>query len=431
MEMVEDMRKELKDLSGKKILLLGGHALMIHLIQKAHELGMYTIVTDYILDAPAKKYADESYDISTLDVDALVQLAKDRQVDGVFTGYVDVNLVPCCMVCERLGLPFYASLEQLEQTMNKVNFKENCRRFEIPVVEDIPEKLLDGAYDSISYPVIVKPADSYSSKGISVCNRKEEMEPALKKAMRQSVCKQVLVEKFIEADDVYLYFTVQNGYVSLSAMADRLLNDEQYGCAPQPVGYFFPSKYLDVYLKKVHSKVQKMMRALKIENGSFFMQGFAMDETIVFFEMGLRLSGGAGYLQIAHQNQIDQREMHLRYAITGKFDGWRLDEYDDARFTMPACVLVILLKNGVLAQVIGLDEVLANENIFDIVQFKIPGDILSEKGTLNQVFARIYCSAETESELKSTILHVKKNLKILDENGHNMILNLFDENGVY
>lgn len=425
------MSRERIDLKGKKILLLGGHVLMIHIIQKAHEMGIYTIVTDYIPDAPAKKYADEAYDISTLDVNALVQLAKEKHVDGVFTGYVDINLAPCCMVCERLGLPFYATLEQLEQTMNKVNFKNNCRKFGIPVVEDVAEELLDGVYDRFMYPVIVKPADSYSSKGISVCNRKEEMKEALQKAMGQSGCKQILVERYIEADDVYLYFTVQDGYVSLSAMADRLLNDEQYGCAPQPVGYFFPSKYLDVYYEKVHLKVQNMMAALGIKNGSFFMQGFAMDDNIVFFEMGLRLSGGAGYLQIAHQNKIDQREMHLRYAITGKFDGWKLREYDDARFKAPACVVVILLKNGKLTNIIGLDMIMDNENVFDIIQFKKIGDVLKEKGTLNQVFARIFCSAQTEEELKKTISTIKSILRILDENGSNMILNLFDEDGVY
>lgn len=96
---------------------------MIHLINKAKEMGVYTIVTDYIKDAPAKKYADEAYDISTLDIDALIALAKEKKVEGVFTGYVDINLAPCRKVCEALGLPFYASLEQLEQTMNKVNYK--------------------------------------------------------------------------------------------------------------------------------------------------------------------------------------------------------------------------------------------------------------------------------------------------------------------
>lgn len=420
----------MNDLSGKRLLLLGGHALMCHIINKARQLGIYTIVTDYVPNAPAKKLADKSYDISTLDVEALVELAQKEKVDGVFTGYVDVNLVPCRKVCDRLGLPFYATLEQLEQTMNKVNFKQNCRNYGLCVVNDVPMEYLDGKYDKVKYPVIVKPADSYSSKGISVCHQKEEMSLAIKKALSNSNVKQIVVEQYIDAEDVYLYFTIQNGILSLSAMADRLLNDEQYGCAPQPVGYFFPSKYINLYYEKVHDKLQKMMNELKIENGSFFMQGFVINEEIVFFEMGLRLSGGAGYLQIAKQNEIDQVEMHIRYSLTGKFDGWDLRKYDNARFLNPACVLVVLLNDGTIKKIEGIEAIMEHPVVFDIVRFKYEGDVIDARGTLNQVFARIYMTSENKKNLTEAIAFVKHYLKITDTNGKNMILNLFDEKNI-
>lgn len=420
----------MSELKGKRLLLLGGHALMCHVINKAKELGVYTIVTDYVPNAPAKKIADKSYDISTLDVDALVELAKEENVDGVFTGYVDINLVPCRKVCECLGLPFYATLEQIEQTMNKVNFKQNCRAYDLKVVDDVPKELLQGKYDAIDYPVIVKPADSYSSKGISVCYNHEELPLAIKKALGHSACGQMLVEQYIDAEDVYLYFTIQNGKLSLSAMADRLLNDEQYGCAPQPVGYFFPSKYIELYYEKVHDKLQKMMNGLKIKNGSFFMQGFIIDDEIVFFEMGLRLSGGAGYLQIAKQNEIDQVEMHIRYALTGEFSGWDLTKYDNARFIHPACVLVVLLSNGTIGKIEGMEEIENHPTVFHILRFKDEGDSLGERGTLNQVFARIYMTSRNLDDLKEAISFIKHSLKITNTNGEDMILNLFDESKV-
>ena len=425
------MKRNYDEFAGKKILFLGAHALTAHLIEKAREMGVYTIVTDYVKDAPAKKLADEAYDISTLDIDALIELAKEKEVDGVFTGYVDVNLAPCCQICNALNLPFYATLEQLDQTMNKVNYKANCRKYGIKVVDDVPDEYMDGVYDKVQYPVIVKPADSYSSKGISVCFKKEEMAKALEEALDKSTCKQYVAEQYIEAEDVYLYFTIQDGYLSLSAMADRLLNDEQYGCAPQPVGYFFPSKYIDLYYDKVHDKLQNMMDGLGIKNGSFFMQGFIVENDIIFFEMGFRLSGGAGYLQIAHQNEVNQVEMHLRYALTGKFDGWSLKECDNARFEKPACVLVVLLNNGKIKKIDGVEEILNHEAVFDMVRFKYEGDVLDARGTLNQVFARIYMSADDTDKLKDAISYVKNTLKITDENDVNMIMNFFDESSVY
>ena len=417
------MKDRYEQFHGKRILFLGAHVFTIHLIEQARKMGVYTIATDNVKNAPAKAVADEAYDVSTLDVDALIELAKKCRVDGVYAGYTDINLVPCRRVCDALGLPFYATLEQIDQTMNKANFKRNCRKYGISVTPDVPEEYLDGVYDKIRYPVIVKPADSYSSKGISVCHGKEEMPAAVKHAYEKSPCKQIVVEDFVKADDVYLYFTIQNGYLSLSAMADRLMNDQQYGCAPQPMGYSFPSRYLDIYFEKVHDKLQAMMNGLGIQNGSFFMQGFIVDGDIQFFEMGLRLSGGAGYLQIARQNEINQVEMHIRYALTGKFDGWDLKKYDNPRFRHPAYVVVILLKNGIIQSIRGLREVLDLPAVFDIVQFRHEGDVLAERGTLNQVFARIYMEAPTSQELQDSVEFIRTHLSILDENGESMILN--------
>jgi hypothetical protein len=67
----------------------------------------------------------------------------------------------------------------------------------------------------------------------------------------------------------------------------------------------------------------------------------------------------------------------------------------------------------------------------NIVQFKHEGDELAAKGTLNQVFARIYCCAKDEKELKDTISYIKNNLRIIDADGKNMIMNLFNEKEVY
>lgn len=421
----------MSNLEGKRLLILGAFEHSKHLIYTAKKLGVYTIVTDYVKDAPAKKYADKSYDISTLDVDLLVDLCKKEKVDGVIAGYCDVNLSPYYNVCKIMGFPYYCDDKQLDITMNKKNFKNLCIKHGISVAKDIDEKLIKECPEQITYPVIVKPADSYSSKGISVCHNAEMLPEALEKAMSVSTCKQIVVEEFIEAEDVYLYFTVQDGVVSLSAMADRLLNNEQYGSAPQPVGYFFPSKYLDLYLNKIHSKVQSMVKETGLKNCSFFMQGFAKDNDIIFFEMGLRLSGGCGYIQIRNQNEIDQTEMYVNYALTGKFGPWKLSEYDNPRFKKPACVIVVLLNNGTIGEIKGLQKIYEDQSFVDILQLKHQGDVLDAKGTLNQVFARIYLCNNSKTELQNSIKNLKDNIRITDINGKNMIMNLFNEDDVY
>jgi hypothetical protein len=421
---------QIPDLTGKRLLLLGGHPLMCHVVRKARALGVYTIVTDYYDEsrAPAKLEADEAHMVSTLDVPALIELARATGADGVFTGYSDVTLLPCREVCDALALPFYASRAQLEQTLNKRSFKALCRRHGIPVVTDIDPELLRCYPERAQYPVIIKPADSYSSRGISVCYLPAEVGPAIDRALTFSKCVEFVAEPYIDADDVYLYYTVQNGLLSLSAMADRLMSSEQSGVAPQPVGYLFPSRYLDASLTQLQNPLQSMISELSLRDGSFFVQGFVIDEKITLFEMGLRLSGGAGYLPIAKENGIDQVQMHITFALTGHFTGWDVRSTDNPHFRRLHYVLVVLLRNGTIGMVHGWEEVCDHPAVYATLRLRNEGDVMTEAGTLNQVFARIYLCADDRDGLLAAIADVLALLSISDTQGSPMMLGSFMPN---
>ena len=165
------------DQNKKSILFLGGTAAMRDAVDLANKKNYRTIVLDYFSDSPSKQIADKSYLVSTTDIDAVLDIAKIEHIDGVFTGYSDVNLLPAQIIAEKLNLPFYATKHQIEVTTNKLLFKQTCREYGIPVVPEysLDEKMSDSELCKINYPVIIKPTDSYSSKGVSVCNNEDEL----------------------------------------------------------------------------------------------------------------------------------------------------------------------------------------------------------------------------------------------------------------
>jgi len=67
----------------KKVLILGANRATVTLVQKAKEMGLYTIVTDYNPNAYAKRYADQAENVDCMDIDALVALGRRENVDGV------------------------------------------------------------------------------------------------------------------------------------------------------------------------------------------------------------------------------------------------------------------------------------------------------------------------------------------------------------
>ena len=160
------------DLTKKKILILGGSLSSYDYTKMAKDMGVYTIVTDNNpVPGPAKQIADEIAMISTDDIDSLVAFCKEKNVDAVFTGASEFNLRNCIRVSEKAGLHFYTDMQTWDNCANKETFKKFCLEFGLDTPErfEITEDSTDEELAALPYPVIVKPVDSSSSIGISVC----------------------------------------------------------------------------------------------------------------------------------------------------------------------------------------------------------------------------------------------------------------------
>ena len=157
------------DLTGKKLLIIAGSIHEYDLVRRAKELGVYTIVTDYydVETSPAKKIADEYWDISWEDLDTLESKCRAEQIDGITAGYSESTVDRCIKLCNRLGLPCYCTQMQLDILKDKKLFKEECRKYDIPVVKEYARK-----EDVEKFPVIIKPVDRGGSIGVGIANDK-------------------------------------------------------------------------------------------------------------------------------------------------------------------------------------------------------------------------------------------------------------------
>ena len=131
----EEIMEELK---GKKLLVLGGSAYMVDPVLKAKSMGVHTIVTDWheLGRSPAKRAADEYWNISLMDYDQLSAKIKEEKINGILTGFTDAFLLAYQHLCELTGLPCYASKEAFETTMDKARFKQFCRANGVPVIPE-------------------------------------------------------------------------------------------------------------------------------------------------------------------------------------------------------------------------------------------------------------------------------------------------------
>ena len=91
--------------------VLGGTVPHIDLVQKLQKRGYYVVLIDYLANSPAKPYANEHLQISTLDYEAVLNAAIERKPSLIISVAVDKANVMCCRVSEALSLPHPYSSE--------------------------------------------------------------------------------------------------------------------------------------------------------------------------------------------------------------------------------------------------------------------------------------------------------------------------------
>lgn len=409
---------------GKRLMILGATAYITNVVKIAQSMGVYTIVVDPVKSSPAKQISDKSYDINTTDIEKLLEVAVDERVNGIMTAYSDVNLPICRILCDKLGLPFYASNKNIEQTVDKIKFKQMCRKYNVPVVPEYTEDEIE----QIDYPVIVKPSDSYGSKGISVCRNINELLLGIKKAKEYSPTNQVIIEEYMVCDDVNLDYVMQNGEIIFTAMGDRYVNKEQKGLSPLSLAVIYPSKHIDRYIQEVDENVKRMFKEEHFDNGTVFIQSFMSKKGFHFFEMGYRPGGGQSSVMLSKINGIDYIEYLINHALTGIMSEEKISDRSNVLFNKHACGLVVLLRDGIIKKIDGLSEISKIDEVINITQFYKEGEevLPSCIGNLGQSFARIHIVAETRERLLDVINKVQDTLQIIDANGIDMKLSGLD-----
>jgi biotin carboxylase len=411
----------------KKIIILGGNPETAVLVNTSMAMGIYTIVVDPNPDAPAKKYASESHDIDGFEVDKIVQLAKDLKVDAVLVGVADILVKPYREICEKLNMHCYATKEAIEAFCSKDGFKKYCLDYNI---QDIPGIYLNETSPidkpkNVDFPLMIKPVDSGGGVGMKICRDEQDYRESVKTALKFSKKGVVLVEKYMECDDMASYYTFKDGVAYISALSDRVTTKKQGDASPVCIGAIYPSKYTDLYVKQVHPKLCELFKALKIKEGVLNIQFFVENDVIYAYDPGFRLQGEAPNIHLAHINGFDHREMLINYAFTGVLGADDFAEKNDYLFKgQIACTIWILLTEGTIHAIKGLEEIKADESVSYVLERFKTGDTIHKEwlGTEKQVFVRIYLSAPSITVINSKIGKFKELLEVTDAQGDNMIL---------
>lgn len=257
----------------KKLLLLGGLRYLIPVIEAAHKEGYYVITCDYLPDNIAHKYSDEYHNVSIIDKEAVLKLAKELQIDGIMSFAVDPGVVTAAYVQEQMGLPQCGPYESVCILQNKDRFRAFLTEhgFNVPKAKGFSsvEEALNGIED-FEWPLIVKPTDSAGSKGVKRVDNPEQLEEAIKYAFNHSFSNRIIIEEFIEQEGCSSdsdCFSVDGVLKFVSFSAQRFDKD-----APNPYtpsAFSWPSTMTKEQEAELTSELQRLLTLLNMKTSIY------------------------------------------------------------------------------------------------------------------------------------------------------------------
>ena len=277
-------------MDNKRLVILGTNEYQNPLIVRAKELGYETHVFGWKTGAIGESTADVYHDVNIMDYETLWKEVQNVNPCGVASIASELAMHPMNYLLRKMGIPCN-SLETEKIATNKYLMRCAMRdagidgpRFTL-VEEDFNKELLK----DFEYPLIIKPVDLSTSRGVMKINTEEELDAAIEYAMGWSKTKQCILEEFIEGQEYSGESIAYDGKYKLLVVTEKSTTG-----APHFVetGHKQPANLSPELFEKVEKTLYRAFASMGIKYGAVHPEfRITKEGRICFMEIGARMGG--------------------------------------------------------------------------------------------------------------------------------------------
>lgn len=399
----------------KKILLLGGSRYLLPVIKSAHELGLYVITCDYLPDNIAHKYSDEYVNVSIIDKEAVLEVAKKLEIDGIMSFATDPGVVTAAYVAEKLGLPYGGSYESVSILQDKGRFRSFLTEHNFNVPHAKSYKNLEDALrdtDFFTWPVIVKPVDSAGSKGVTRVDDKNELRKAIEYALDFSHCDQFIIEDFIEKKGCSSdtdSFSIDGKLVATTFSSQRF--DVQSDNPYAPMAYSWPSTFSREHEDELTSEIQRLLTLLDMQSSIYNIETReGVDGKAYIMEVSPRGGGNRLAEMIRYASGVDMIKAAVQAAV-----GLQIDKVEQPQYDGSWAEYVLHSRIDGKFKEFWIEPDFAANNVIEVDLWVTQGEEIHSFTAANFSIGTVVMKFASQEELESKLSSMERYIKVIVE----------------
>lgn len=390
----------------KKLLIIGASILQLPAIKKAKEMGLYVAVLDFNPNAIGIPYADEYFNASTMDENAVLEVAKEFKPDGIMTLATDMPMRGVAKVSDTLGLHSISYGTAVKAT-DKYDMIKAFEEHNVPAPwfylvknydEIVPLK------DKITYPCIMKPTDNAGSHGVVKIHSYEELLDKYEYSHSCSRRGNVIVEEYLDGDEVSVEVMVVNEKVHVLQITDKLTTGAPYFVE---MGHSQPSR-MDVGIQnKIKDVAEKACKAIGINTGPAHVEMKVTSQgEPKMIELGARMGGDNITTHLVPLSTgVDMVESTIKIALGEEVDV-------TPTLNCGSSIRYFEAPLGKIKSIEGVEEALKIDGVKQISFTKNIGEESTPIHCSNDRIGFVIAQAETVEEAINICEKVKEIIKI-------------------
>lgn len=388
-----------------KLLIIGASILQLPAIKRAKELGFYVGVIDYNPEAIGIPFADEFFNVSTIDIDGVVKTAEKFRPDGIMTLATDMPMRSIAAACERLGLCGIS----FDTAIKSTDKGEMIKAFEIAGVEHpwyfilTSSDELGSVIDKITYPCISKPVDNSGSRGVMLIHNEEELKSAVDYSAQNGRGGGVIVEEYLKGPEVSVEIIASDGEVYVLNVTDKLTTG-----APHFVemGHSQSSRLPECDVEKIKDLARRATIAVGVENGPAHAEIILTENGPKMVEIGARMGGDCITTHLVPLSTgIDMIEATIRISCGEKPDV-------SPNFSKGSAIRFFDVPKGKIASIEGVEEAEKIDGIKEISFTKTVGDVIDDINSSTDRAGFVIAQSDTAENAENLCKQAIEKIKI-------------------